>query len=118
MYLPRVEESEVDRVLAKHCKQRTHMTRYIRFKEDKELAKRAERLQRKETAEKEKEKDKDSGKSSTVSPKKESAKNGEEEDAGDDKLWADVDKDLGDILAEAESGNKSSDEDDNERYDR
>lgn len=41
------------------------------------------------------------------------------EDEGEDKLWADVDKDLGDILAEAESGNKSSDEDDNgERYDR
>lgn len=38
----------------------------------------------------------------------------------DDKMWADVDKDLGDILAEE---NKSSDEDDDshatgERYDR
>lgn len=48
---------------------------------------------------------------------------GDDEDGGDDKLWADVDKDLGDILAEAESGNKSSDEDedshaDGERYDR
>lgn len=47
----------------------------------------------------------------------------DDEDAGDDKMWADVDKDLGDILAEAESGNKSSDEDedshaDGERYDR
>lgn len=47
----------------------------------------------------------------------------DDEDGGDDKMWADVDKDLGDILAEAESGNKSSDEDedsraDGERYDR
>lgn len=47
----------------------------------------------------------------------------DDEDAEDNKLWADVDKDLGDILAEAESGNKSSDEDDEphasgERYDR
>lgn len=56
MYLPRAEENEIPAVLAKHCKQRTHMQRYIRFKEDKEIAKRAERLQRKEIAEKEKEK--------------------------------------------------------------
>lgn len=56
MYLPRAEEEEMPRILAKHCKQRTHLTRYIRCKEDKELTKRAERLQRKETAEKEKEK--------------------------------------------------------------
>lgn len=48
----------------------------------------------------------------------------DDEDAEDNKLWADVDKDLGDILAgEAEAGNKSSDEDDDshangERYDR
>lgn len=47
----------------------------------------------------------------------------DDDDGGDDKLWADVDKDLGDILAEAESGNKSSDEDEDshaggERYDR
>lgn len=34
------------------------MQRYIRYKEDKEIASRAERLQRKETAEKEKEKTK------------------------------------------------------------
>lgn len=48
-----------------------------------------------------------------------------EEDTVDDKMWADVDKDLGEILAEVntEAGNKSSDEDedsrpDGERYDR
>ncbi|XP_067008470.2 uncharacterized protein [Anabrus simplex] len=40
----------------------------------------------------------------------------------DEKMWADVDKDLGDILREVEPGNKSSDEDDDGteggRYDR
>jgi hypothetical protein len=41
----------------------------------------------------------------------------------DDKLWADVDKDLGELLREVEPGNKSSDEDDDSRaeggrYDR
>ncbi|KAK4879119.1 hypothetical protein RN001_007265, partial [Aquatica leii] len=67
MYLPRVENADLERTLAKHCKQRTHMQRYIRYKEDKEIASRAEP--------------------------------------------DDANEDLGDILAEAESGNKSSDED-------
>lgn len=58
MYLPRADDEELDKILAKHCKQRTHLQKYIRYKEDKELTKRAERLQRKETAEKERERDK------------------------------------------------------------
>ncbi|KRT85953.1 hypothetical protein AMK59_1126, partial [Oryctes borbonicus] len=132
MYLPRGEDCEISRILAKHCKQRTHLQRYVRYKEDKELTKRAERLQRKETAEKEKEKEKEDAKGDDEQEDKkpESCKeNGdvaiaEEDDAGDEKLWADVDKDLGDILAEAGSGNKSSDEDEEdsaaagERFDR
>lgn len=36
---------------------------------------------------------------------------------GSDKLWDDVDKDLGDILRETEAGGKSSDDEDS-RYDR
>ncbi|KAB0791644.1 hypothetical protein PPYR_10698 [Photinus pyralis] len=125
MYLPRVEEGGLEKNLSKHCKQRTHMQRYIRYKEDKELANHAERLQRKETAEKEREKNKN--KEQGEPDKKESKtdekeKSGEDEENIDDKLWADdVNKDLGDILAEAESGNKSSDEDEDaggQRYDR
>lgn len=54
MYLPRVEENDVQRVLTKHCKMRIHMQQYVRYKEDKDLAKHAERLQRKENAEREK----------------------------------------------------------------
>lgn len=132
MYLPRGDESEMAKLLAKHCRQRTHLQRYVRYKEDKELTKRAERLQRKETAEKEKEKEKEEVKPDDEQEEKkdESCKengdagNNEEDDAGDEKLWADVDKDLGDILAEAGSGNKSSDEDEEdsaaagERFDR
>ncbi|KAF5304121.1 hypothetical protein FQA39_LY01906 [Lamprigera yunnana] len=127
MYLSRVEEKELEKMIAKHCKQRTHMQRYITYKEDKEIASRAERLQRKETAEKEREKTK----LKDVKTEEADAKDGKVEDKGknsgddeetiDDKLWADdVNKDLGDILAEAESGNKSSDEDEDEsqRYDR
>ncbi|KAK4876965.1 hypothetical protein RN001_009471 [Aquatica leii] len=128
MYLPRVEDADLERTLAKHCKQRTHMQRYIRYKEDKEIASRAERLQRKETAEKEREKNKlkdqkVEGEGDAKTGKTD--EKGEDEETIDDKLWADdVNKDLGDILAEAESGNKSSDEDEEDahtegqRYDR
>lgn len=56
MYLPRGEEDSF--LLAKHCSNRTHLQKYVRFKEDRELRKQAERLQRKETAEKADRKDK------------------------------------------------------------
>lgn len=136
MYLPRIEEADVQRVLTKHCRMRIHMQQYVRYKEDKDLAKHAERLQRKENEEREKEEKNDGGvkKETELSEgetkektkgeeEKEKTTTGDDEDGGDDKMWADVDKDLGDILAEAESGNKSSDEDedsrvDGERYDR
>ncbi|KAK9731761.1 hypothetical protein QE152_g13387 [Popillia japonica] len=131
MYLPRDDEAEMPKILAKHCRQRTHLQRYVRYKEDKELTKRAERLQRKETAEKEKEKEKEEAKpdDEQEDKKPELKENGEivnneDDDGGEEKLWADVDKDLGDILAEAGSGNKSSDEDEEdsaaagERFDR
>ncbi|KAI4471269.1 zinc-finger of c2h2 type [Holotrichia oblita] len=131
MYLPRGDEADMPKILAKHCRQRTHLQRYVRYKEDKELTKRAERLQRKETAEKEKEKVKEETKADDEQEdKKPEVKengeiaNNEDDDGGEEKLWADVDKDLGDILAEAGSGNKSSDEDEEdsaaagERFDR
>ncbi|XP_015126691.1 golgin subfamily A member 6-like protein 22 isoform X2 [Diachasma alloeum] len=56
---------------------------------------------------------------STTEPEstQETQPNEDEEDDGDgDKLWDDVDKDLGDILREAEPGKSSDDED--SRYDR
>ncbi|RZC43021.1 gelsolin-related protein of 125 kDa, partial [Asbolus verrucosus] len=134
MYVGRGNDDVMPGILARHCKQRTHMQRYIRYKEDKDLEKRAEKLQRKETAEKE---DKErqvkesSGEDSSVAKKdsevekeekedEAAAKTLDDEEARDDKLWADVDKDLDDILAK-EEGNKSSDEDEDvngERYDR
>ncbi|CAH1171279.1 unnamed protein product [Phaedon cochleariae] len=135
MYLPRPKGGEevVDssKILARHCKQRVHMQRYVRLKERQDLEKRAEKLQRKELAEKEvktKKEDKEDASADSGDAKKgkETTANkaaDDDDDTKDDKLWADVDKDLGDILAEAESGNKSSDEDEDshvngERYDR
>lgn len=109
MYLPRGDESEMPGILSRHCSQKVHRKRYMRLKDDeKEISvkeeKDAEKIDEKAAAE--------------FDPKVEETLD------KDDKLWADVDKDLGDILAEAQSGNKSSDEDEEdshvngERYDR
>lgn len=51
-YLPKVDESEWPKAVARHCKLLGHMKRYVQYKEDKELEERAKKLQKKETAEK------------------------------------------------------------------
>ncbi|XP_060534770.1 zinc finger protein on ecdysone puffs-like [Cylas formicarius] len=121
IYLPRARDEDVAQVLSKHCKLRVHMQRYVRYKENQELEKRAEKLQRKETAEKEKKKEGGEGKKDDGSGAKDDAD--PNKSAEDDKLWEAVDKDLGELLGEAD-GNKSEDDDDDdshvngERYDR
>lgn len=45
MYLPRHEEPEA--ALKKHCRIRTHLQRYVRHRDDKELRKQAEKMHRK-----------------------------------------------------------------------
>lgn len=112
IYLARGDEAAMEKIIARHCKQLTHMQRYIRYKEDKEIEKRAQRLQRKEAAERKAKAEAEAG-----ATKKEDGAEGEkkedEEETVDDKLWADVDKDLGDILAEADEEEGAG-----ERYDR
>lgn len=109
MYLTRGEESEMSEILSRHCSQKVHRKRYLRLKDS-------------ET--KKEEKEETETKQDTEEPASETDVKAEDNLDKDDKLWADVDKDLGDILAEAQSGNKSSDEDEEdshvngERYDR
>ncbi|KAL3283857.1 hypothetical protein HHI36_018026 [Cryptolaemus montrouzieri] len=141
MYLPRVDESEMSKIIAKHCKMLIHMRRYVRYKEDRALEERAQKLQKKEIAEKEEKAKKvqdDDVPSATAKKNKadksdvkkdELKEDGDENEAHsksiddeenkDDKMWADVDKDLGEILADADD----DDEEDSsaktkERYDR
>lgn len=45
MYLPRLEEPEP--ALKKHCRTRTHLQRYVRHRDDRELRKQAEKMHRK-----------------------------------------------------------------------
>jgi len=184
LYLPRLDQPE--RALAIHCRTRTHLQRYVRYRDDRALRNKAEKIHHRKEAAKEnavKEAEakknlevkpegevekKDDGASSSV--EKETTGKASDNGAGteainkknstdgtaklsqegrdtsmettadgggegdgdldqdlesgmDDKLWADVDKDLGELLREVEPGNKSSDEDDDSRaeggrYDR
>nr|CAD7256739.1 unnamed protein product [Timema shepardi] len=164
MYLSRHQSK--DKALALHCRTRTHLQRYVRYRDDRALRREAERIHRKEQKEKEareteakkkaakKEKadtddenaDKeDAAKDDDSADVKKDAEGdavnesvkgdtsmdtGEEGGAGDelethidDKMWAHVDKELGDLLCEVEPANKSSDEDEDGqteggRYDR
>ncbi|KAK9891462.1 hypothetical protein WA026_014694 [Henosepilachna vigintioctopunctata] len=129
MYLTRADDSEMPKVVAKHCKMVVHMKRYIRFKEDRALEERAQKLQKKETAEKEEKAAKKVKIEKEDKVEKISKEETEDNDVAnksmddyenkEDKMWADVDKDLGDILADAED----DDEEDSsaktkERFDR
>ncbi|KAJ9597082.1 hypothetical protein L9F63_027028 [Diploptera punctata] len=171
LYLPRLDQPE--RALSIHCRTRNHLQRYVRYRDDRALRSKAEKIHRKEkeNAAKEAEALKKDSKSDEQNEKKDDAASSQENDtrkesaegdneasnkknvngakegdasadnAGDgagegdgdmdqdlesgmdDKLWADVDKDLGELLREVEPGNKSSDEDDDSRaeggrYDR
>nr|CAD7197374.1 unnamed protein product [Timema douglasi] len=164
MYLSRHQSK--DKALALHCRTRTHLQRYVRYRDDRALRREAERIHRKEQKEKEAretEAKKKAAKKEKVdtddenADKEDAAKDddsadvkkdaegdavnesvkgdtsmdtGEEGGAGDelethidDKMWAHVDKELGDLLCEVEPANKSSDEDEDGqteggRYDR
>lgn len=183
LYLPRLDQPE--RALAIHCRTRTHLQRYVRYRDDRALRNKAEKIHhRKEAAKENAVKEAEAKKSLEVKPEGEVEKKddgacssvekettGKASDNGtgteainknntdgtaklsqegrdtpmettadgggegdgdldqdlesgmDDKLWADVDKDLGELLREVEPGNKSSDEDDDSRaeggrYDR
>nr|CAD7440275.1 unnamed protein product [Timema bartmani] len=164
MYLSRHQSK--DKALALHCRTRTHLQRYVRYRDDRALRREAERIHRKE----QKEKEAREAEARKKANKKEKAdtddENADKEDAAkdddstdvkkdaegdavnesvkgdtsmdtgddggvgdelethiDDKMWAHVDKELGDLLCEVEPANKSSDEDEDGqteggRYDR
>ncbi|XP_034233217.1 uncharacterized protein LOC117640631 isoform X2 [Thrips palmi] len=142
IYLPRTGEEDV--ALANHCRTRNHLQRYVRYKDDRALRKEAERIHRRDKAEQEARnkaqeitkdtKAENSSSETEKTPMKDNAPE-DKQDKGpgsstgnegandsadlDDKIWADVDKGLDELLREVEPGNKSSDDDDESgRYDR
>lgn len=130
MFLSRREEPE--KMLAMHCKTRSHLKLYIRQREDKKLRERAERIHKKKLsdakAKKDAKKEKDASTSEAdASEKHETVKKeeGEGKDGTtDDQMWEVVDNDIGDLLREVggpgEDGEEEEDDEktSSERYDK
>ncbi|KAJ8735539.1 hypothetical protein PYW07_007159 [Mythimna separata] len=133
VYLPRVEAggTEESEALRRHCRLRIHLGRYVQHRDTRTLRKHAERIHRQLHQQKEEEKEAsaeagDTIKSENVEATEEKKKldNGADNSAAsagsEDKLWADVDKDIGELLREVDpQGNEGSDdEEDLGRYDK
>lgn len=107
---------------------RSHLRAYVRYRDDRTLRKAAERIHKKHNESKQKEtkkEDVDGAKPEEKDAKEVTAEEGKEEsEVGDDKMWEDVDKDLGELLREVAPSANNDDEDDedsrlnSERYDR
>ncbi|XP_068626512.1 zinc finger protein on ecdysone puffs isoform X2 [Battus philenor] len=126
VYLPRTEAggAEESETLRRHCRLRIHLGRYVQHRDTRTLRRHAERIHRQLHQQKEDEKietgeesteDKSKAEKSEVEIDKKSLENGNE-----DKLWADVDKDIGELLREVDpQGNEGSDDDEDlGRYDK
>lgn len=105
LYSP-INASTEESFVKKHCLTRSHLKAFIRHKDEEEKAQAAkeEEEEKNEGDEKEKTKDNDESVNET--------KNTDEEEHGEDKLWEDVDKDLGDLLREVEPNENDEDEED------
>ncbi|XP_047019845.1 zinc finger protein on ecdysone puffs-like isoform X1 [Helicoverpa zea] len=134
VYLPRVEPggTEEAEALRRHCRLRIHLGRYVQHRDTRTLRKHAERIHRQLHQQKEEDKepsasetgDKNvSDKHEAVEETKKKLDNGADNSTAsgsEDKLWADVDKDIGELLREVDpQGNEGSDDDEDlGRYDK
>ncbi|XP_063357564.1 uncharacterized protein LOC134647231 [Cydia amplana] len=130
VYLPRAEPggAEEAETLRRHCRLRNHLGRYVQHRDTRTLRKHAERIHRQlhqQRAEENKEANEDDAAEKVKIEKTEPAEekkieNGDSVNAtGEDKLWADVDKDIGDLLRDVRPTNEGSDDDEDlTRYDK
>ncbi|KAL4712729.1 hypothetical protein ACJJTC_008026 [Scirpophaga incertulas] len=133
VYLPRAEPggTEEAEALRRHCRLRIHLGRYVQHRDTRTLRKHAERIHRQLHKQKEDEKEDPVSEENTDKIMQEKAEDTEESkklengtdnvnnvSGNDDKLWADVDKDIGELLREVDpQGNVGSDDDDDlDRY--
>lgn len=125
----------------KHCLQRSHLKAYLRYKEEEKLAKKRKEARERKKSESDKKDDDGEKKDKTEDDKeddeeaetrgehedeerKERKANADEEeddeghenkeDGQEDKMWEDVDKDLGDLLREVEPHERDEDEEEND----
>ncbi|CAK1539970.1 unnamed protein product [Leptosia nina] len=135
-YLPRAEagSTEEAEAMRRHCRLRIHLRHYVQHRDTRTLRKQAERIHRQLHRHAEEEKENVTEETSEPKVKEEkieanAEKNCEKMENGTDtmnasgneeKLWADVDKDIGELLREvAPKGNEASDdEEDLGRYDK
>lgn len=126
-YFPLTEDQTT--ALSKHCGSRSHLRSYLRYKENQNLRLAAEKIHRRqERQEREAKKEKAAAKAVKAEVEQEpndSVKENNEDENDDnveDKIWADVDKDLGELLQEVgnieENDNEDEDSTATERYDR
>ncbi|XP_045777026.1 zinc finger protein on ecdysone puffs isoform X2 [Maniola jurtina] len=134
VYLPRAEAGSAEEAEAtrRHCRLRAHLGRYVQHRDTRTLRRHAERIHRQLHQQKEEEKEAAGGENAESKVKVEKAEstgdkknleNGAEASnisGSEDKLWADVDKDIGELLREVDpQGNEASDdEEDLGRYDK
>jgi hypothetical protein len=114
MYLPRREEKEL--ATRRHCGTRSHLRLYIRYRDDKQLREEAEKIHKRHQEEREAAKaaaavaaaaakadvsvKKEPEEGADAAKKAATGEGKEKETEMDEKMWADVDKDLGDLLRE------------------
>ncbi|XP_069359971.1 zinc finger protein on ecdysone puffs-like isoform X2 [Maniola hyperantus] len=125
VYLPRAEagSAEEAEVTRRHCRLRAHLGRYVQHRDTRTLRRHAERIHRQLHQQKEEEKEAAGGDNAESKVKVEKAEstgdkknleNGAEAaniSGSEDKLWADVDKDIGELLREVDpQGNEASDD--------
>ncbi|XP_046962759.1 zinc finger protein on ecdysone puffs isoform X1 [Vanessa cardui] len=133
VYLPRADtgSAEEAEALRRHCRLRIHLGRYVQHRDTRTLRRHAERIHRQLHQQKEDEKEaanddtenKVKVEKTEPAAEKKSQENGAEvtnASGNEDKLWADVDKDIGELLREVDpQGNEASDdEEDLGRYDK
>ncbi|CAH0405411.1 unnamed protein product [Chilo suppressalis] len=134
VYLPRAESggAEEAEALRRHCRLRIHLGRYVQHRDTRTLRKHAERIHRQLHRQQEDEKEAvtaeesaDKAKVDKTETAEETKKNENASEAvnvsgSEDKLWADVDKDIGELLREVDpQDNEGSDDDDDlDRYEK
>ncbi|XP_045448175.1 zinc finger protein on ecdysone puffs [Melitaea cinxia] len=134
VYLPRAEggSAEEAEALRRHCRLRVHLGRYVQHRDTRTLRRHAERIHRqlhqqkedeKEAAAEETAENKNKVEKTEPATEKKNQENGADvvnASGSEDKLWADVDKDIGELLREVDpQGNEASDdEEDLGRYDK
>lgn len=99
-----------DTYVKKHCLTRGHLKAFIRHKDEEEKIQ--EEFKKEKSVDDEKDKTEEADETVATTDDTVQKTEGEIDEQGEDKLWEDVDKDLGDLLREVEPDEHDEDEED------